>query len=213
MAEIKKKTKNLLLLCMPTALLQLLEGVGWMGALPRTFPLCGRGGRRSPLPGRISKQKLNQNRFFLTGIKELQFHPAEKPALPWDVWEAEWSTEWSWERNGHSSAWDSPVVAGMILLLFAFKNNSSFQSFQLSTVNPSSFQIQPWTVQSMFNPRTLWTLDAQVSHSIAYSLLCLCLDLTFQHPTWDILIHFLLKTDQLFPCNMPHTFHVLSKAE
>lgn len=51
-----------------------------------------------------------------------------------------------------------------------------------------------------------------MSHSIAY-LLCLCLDLTFQHSTWDILIHFLLKTDQLFPCNMPHTFHVLSKAE
>lgn len=88
MAEIKKKPKNHLLLDMPTALLQLLEGVGLMGALPRTFPLRGRGGRRSPLPGRISKQKLNQNRalshWYKVAIHALgiQFHSAEKPALP-----------------------------------------------------------------------------------------------------------------------------------
>lgn len=50
---------------MQTALLQLLEGVGSMGTLPRTFPLRGRGGRRNPLPGRISKQKEARTGFSL----------------------------------------------------------------------------------------------------------------------------------------------------
>lgn len=50
---------------MQTALLQLLEGVGLMGALPRTFPLRARGGRRICQAGFQSRSQTR----VLTGIK------------------------------------------------------------------------------------------------------------------------------------------------
>lgn len=67
-----------------------------------------------------------------------------------------------------------------------------FQTPALSTLIPS--KSNPWTVQSMFDHNNLLMHKCHTP----YSLFCLCSDLTFQHSTRDILIHFLLKTDQLF---------------
>lgn len=56
MAEIKKKIIPFCSCVYANCSAAAAGRIGSMGALPRTFPLCGRGGKRSPLPGRISKQ-------------------------------------------------------------------------------------------------------------------------------------------------------------
>lgn len=65
MAEIKKN--NLLLLCMQTALLQLLEGVGLMGGTPKNFSSLWQRRQEESFARQDFKAEVSQNRV-LTGI-------------------------------------------------------------------------------------------------------------------------------------------------
>lgn len=201
---------------MQTALLQLLEGVGLMGGTPKNISSPWQRWQES-FARQDFKAEVNQNRV-LTGIKaatralemavsyaagraaESPFREAS-PALCEKLSEAQNHPGkrgqiclglWACTLSSHTR--DVPAVC---ICKTTAHLERDFKLQHSQALIPS--ESNPWTVQSMFNHSNLLYTSCQVSHAIACSLLCPCLDSTFQHSTWDILIHFLLKTDQLFP--------------
>lgn len=189
---------------MQTALLQLLEGVGWWGTFPRTFPLRGRGGWRSPLPGRISKQKWARTGLF-TGNKvttralEIAFSYAlekqmihlseKKPALTLMCEKlSEAQNEPGKQRQICLGLWACTPLQwhqGCSCCYLHLQNNSSFQKdFKLQhcqVLIPS--KCNPWTAQSRFNHNNLlYTSCTSVTlHCIFFALSMLRLDLSTFH--------------------------------